>query len=177
MTIIDEIEGTTLSLYNNKKIDLLEIFKIDEDNLSSAFMQQASLYAYFASLQAESELQLSKAQFALEQQQAMADEYYRAWMDKREKKYTEAVIKSLVVRDEEYAAAKDTVIQLEYEVNLLKALVKSLAQRADMLISFGAMTRQEMAMTGMNIRDKELDDLPKDLKAIIRAAKKHNKQV
>jgi hypothetical protein len=48
-----------------------------------------------------------------------------------------------------------------------------------MLISLGAMTRQEMAMTGMNMREKVLDDLPKDLRTIVKSAiaKKERDQV
>jgi len=179
MSIIDEIEGTKLKLFNGKTIELVEIFAVDVEDLSVDFSQQAALYAYFSSLQVWAERQLSLAKFDSEQTYAERDDFFRHYKDKRDEKYTEAVIRSLVIRDDRYDEKEKKRIQLEYEVNLLKSLTRALAQRGDMLISLGAMTRQEMSMTGMTMRDKVLNDLPKDLRAIVKNAitKKERDQV
>lgn len=166
MNIINEIDGTVVKLFNGKSIDLIEIFNIDPDDLSEDFSSQAALYAYFSVLQAEAERELAISEFNVDQEYAISDEYWRHYKDKREEKYTEAVIKSLVIRDDSYINSRRTQIQLEYEVSLLKALTKALAQRADMLISLGAMTRQELSMTGMAIKER-YDDVPKEVKTIL----------
>ncbi len=176
MSIIDEIDGTKLKLFNGKILDLLEIFYIDPESLSESFTRQASLYAYFGTLQAEAERQLAISKFDLEQAQAISDDYWRHYKDRREEKYTEAVIKSLVTRDSECIAKQNKKIQLDYEVNLLDAMTKALAQRASMLMSLGAMTRQEISMTGMMLKEQD-DSIPKELKVILDTAKKHKRQV
>lgn len=175
MSIIDDIVGTKLTISKGKTFDLLEIFNVNPDDLSNAFAQQAALYAYFSTLQAEAERQLSISKFAVDQEYANADEFYRQDMERQEKKYTETVIKSLVIRDEDYTKKENSRITLEYEVNLLKSITRALAQRGDMLISLGAMTRQELSMTGMTMRDKAMDDMPKDVKSAIGAMRKMRK--
>lgn len=179
MSIIDTIEGTVLKLFNGTEVDLVEIFAVDVEDLSIDFSQQAALYAYFSTLTVEAERQLALAKFDTEQQYAAADNKWRHYKDRREEKYTEAVIRSLILQDSDYYKAEERRIQLDYEASLLKSISRALAQRADMLISLGAMTRQEMAMTGMNMREKVLNDLPKDLRTIVKSAiaKKERDQV
>jgi hypothetical protein len=173
--MLSEIEGTIVKLFNGKKVDIVEVFSIDENNLSEDFSQQAALMAYFSSITAEAEHKYALAKFDSEQEYAAADQFWRHEKDLIGEKYTEAVIKSLILRDDEYSSKEKKRMQLDYEVNLLKGITRALSQRAEMLISLGAMTRQEIAMTGMNMQEKVVDDLPKELKTIVRAAMRRQK--
>ena len=139
-SIIDEIEGSEVTFFKNgkkKTIDIGKLFNIDEDNLTKEFANQASLYAYFSTLQADIERNLAIISIKRDQEYASADEYHRHYLDKREKKYTEAVIKSLVIRTEEYMIVDQEFVDATYDLNVIKAIVRALQMRAEMLISIG----------------------------------------
>ena len=166
MTLIDEIAGSKITFSHNgvkKVIDIGNLFDINEDNLTKEFATQASLYAYFATLQAEAERLQAKAEMKKDQEYAKSDEYWRAYLDKREKKYTEAVIKSNVIRDEDYDKANNALINITYDLNVIKAIVRALQMRAEMLISLGAHLRQEYSMTGMSV-NKAFDEATRAVK-------------
>lgn len=172
MSIIDDIKGSKITFVKSgvkKAIDISELFDIDEEDLTHEFAQQASLYAYFATLQAEAELELSHAALAKDQEYAACDEHHRKALDRREQKYTEAVIKSLVVRDQEYNDVYDRHAACQNDVEVIKAIVKALQMRAEMLISLGAHMRQEYSMTGMNIREKAYEKAVDAAKSSIRS--------
>ena len=172
MDIISEIEGTIISFKQGSKtvkFDIPEIFAVDEANLTSDFASQAAMFAFFSTKLADAERDKAQVEMKLEMIYAQADDAYRAEMDMNNRKYTEAVIKSLIIRDEEYGIAKQAEIDSKYIVDLLKAIVNSLKMRADMLISLGAHMRQEMDMTGMSI--KRLDSAVDGIKHKIRERK------
>lgn len=157
MSIIEDIQGSKITFKKgdeSRSIDIAELFDIDEANLTREFSRQASLYAFFATLQADAEYELANASLDKDQAYAVADDKNRKYMDKREMKYTEPVIKSLVIRDEDYQAKYDDWAWAEHEVEALKAIVKALQMRAEMLVSMGAQLRQEYNMTGMNVRER-----------------------
>jgi hypothetical protein len=172
MSIIDDIQGSKISFVRKgvqKSVDISELFDIDENNLTAEFAHQASLYAFFATIQADAERELAHTALEKEQEYASADEYHRRSLEKKEQKYTEAVIRSLVMRDEDYEKAYNAYALAQQEVDILKAIVRALQMRAEMLISLGAQLRQEYSMTGMNVRDNAykaaIDDAKKALKS------------
>ena len=130
MSIIDEIEGTILKFKNDrgvqKEFDILELLGVEEERLTEHYMEQAAIMAYIGMQLAAAELELNKAKFIQEREYGSADEYYRADMDKHDKKYTEAVIKGSVMRDGDYIKKTNIVHQAEYEVALLKAILNAL---------------------------------------------------
>lgn len=148
-----------------KEYDVAELLEIDENNLSTEFAQQAAVFGYFATAQAAAEDVAERRKIEKEREYAKADEYWRAWHDKREKKYTETVIRSTVIRDDDYIKAETYYNNAAHDANMLKLIVRALGQRADMLISLGAHLRAEMEMTGMNIRQKP--DVAADAKEAI----------
>lgn len=176
MSIIEEIEGTVVSFKQGDKLikfDIPEVFALDEANLSNDMMSQAALYAFFAAKLAEAEKELAKVEFTLDMEYAKADEDFRLDLDTNNRKYTEAVIKSLITRDESYQKVKNKQIEAQYVVDLLKAIVKALQMRAEMLISLGANMRQEMGMTGMstNTMDKSVSVAVQRMKTSKQASK------
>lgn len=163
MSIIDDISGTKV-VVQGKELDLSDLFDIDENDLTREFATQASLYAYFATLQAKVERDVVAESIKKDQEYASADEHWRQWYTEREKKYTEAVIRSDVIRDEDYMIAEDSYNMAVHDLNIVKALVRALQQRAEMLISMGAHLRQEYSMTGMTIKQHEHETAVKKAK-------------
>lgn len=159
----------TLNIDGDKlEIDIDDLFRINEDDLTSEFAKQASLYARFGVLAAKAEWGSSKSSAAKDQEYALADLHYRDSMEEEGKKYTEGLIRSLVLSDEVYSIAIEADNQANYAYRVMRAISSALEQRANMLISLGAFVRQEMSQTDMNIRHKKYDDAIEETKKRLR---------
>ena len=169
--IITEINGTTFKVRTMdggyKKFRIDDIFAVDEDNISKEFMQQASLYGFFATIMATAEDIANRASFDVDQEYALCDSDARNSLDRNGMKYTEAVIKGMVYQYESYQKTVAINNKCQYDFKLLKALVKALEQRAEMLVSLGSHLRHESNMTGMNIKERQMDTTVKNVKAVL----------
>jgi len=175
--IIDLVSGTliTINTFRGKKtFDIGRLFVIDENNLTEEFTTQAASYAFFSTLIAEAERNVAKRDLAKDQEYATADEYYRNEMTAKGEKYTEAVIRSLVLRDEDYLKSSDQLEDAKYELNLIKAIVRSYEQKSTMLQSLGNHLRSEYVMMGMHIDDLQTSKIISDVKNSI--SKRRNKK-
>lgn len=144
------------------EIDLADVLEIDEQDISKEYTRFAAVYGYFASMLARADRALAIADARTEQAYAEADDFWRE--ENKGEKMTEARIKSLIMLDEKYIQTKDAEIQAKYNHQVIKALVNALDKKGEMLISLGAHIRQEANMTGMTMRDKEMDDAVKRVK-------------
>jgi hypothetical protein len=149
-----DIPGNVVVVIRGEKhtYNIADLLEIDENNLSKEFASQAALFGFFATAQAEAEMEMEMASSAKDREYATADEYYRSELERKEKKYTEAVIRSSIIRDVDYVTAEQGFHIAEHNANMLKMIVKALGQRAEMLISLGAHLRAEADMTGMSIK-------------------------
>lgn len=155
--VIKVIDGSSISVKDiedkERRFLLKDIFGIEEDNLSVEFMQQASVYAFFATLQAKAEWSANMLELSKDQEEAAADEAYRQELERKGKKYTETVIKGFVVRDEQVQSAAAAMHAGRYEQKLLKAICSALEMRAEMLQSLGSHLRHELDQTGLKVRE------------------------
>src|SRR3990167_2305323 len=133
----DEVDVKFTHNGKDKKIVIGELFDIDDTDLTKEFAKQASLYAYFATTQADAERELAMADSIKDQEYATADEFFRKEKEEQGHKYTEAVIKSLIMRDEDYLKVLLEYTDADHNVNVLKAITRALQMRAEMLISLG----------------------------------------
>lgn len=170
--VIESIEGLVITVNDRgkyKKYDLGEIFGVDENNLAREFAQQASLYAYFATLQTKAEFDANVVETGLEQEQAAADSEARKRLQADDIKFTEAVIKGMVALDEECAKLQESLLEFRYDAKLLKAICTALEMRANMLVSMGSHIRHEIDQTSMKIREagynKSIEDAKKSMAA------------
>jgi hypothetical protein len=164
-SVIEEISGSVITvrtLKGSKKFDIGKLFNVDQNNLSEEFTTQASMYGFFAILSAEADKIVAMTSLLCDQEAAEADELYRKQLDEEGKKYTEAVIKSLVTRDEEYDKCVKAKYNAEYDLDILKAIVKAFEQRAMMLQSLGSHLRHEYEMQGMNTRMESSEKLAEE---------------
>lgn len=175
---IEEISGSVIKVRTMKGIktfDIGKLFNVDKDNLSNEFTTQASLYGFFAILAADADRIAAMKGLLYDQEAAAADEGYRAQLELDGKKFTEAVIKSMVVRDENALKALEAKENADYELAVLKAIVRAFEQRAMMLQSLGSQLRHEYDMQGMNIREQSADKIGKDVKIAIESRRKLRK--
>lgn len=168
---LEIIGGLTIKVLDNsgrhREFDLSEIFSINEDNLSTEFIQQPSIYAYFAMLQANAEHRSGIVEFDKDQEEAAADESFRKELSNSNVKYTETVIRGLVVRDEEVSKKVSRVLESRYDQKLLKAICSALEMRAAMLQSLGSHLRHEMEQTGMNVKERQFQGAVESVKKVI----------
>ena len=126
-----------------------EILLINEATLSDEFIKQPSTYAYFAALAefAVADVEHKKLSFSV--LEANLDTQKR--LELKETKVTEAVVRSAIIKDQKYQGASTELIEAERQLGILKALVKALEQRKDMLIQLGSMKRQELSLHDFGI--------------------------
>lgn len=141
---------------NEFEVDLDALLDINEQDLSTEYSRQASRYASFATRLAMLDHNVSRARAALEQERAVADTFWRDDMKNKGVKYTETVIASIVAVDDTVMKAEANYHSAVQQRDYVRAIVRALEMRAEMLISLGATLRQEASMTGMRIN--EVDD-------------------
>lgn len=173
--MIKGIQGTKVTIKDGDEervLDLTDLFRIDETNLTKEFTEQASLYGYFGVLMAKAEHEAAVRDLGKDQEYAVADLDWRAEMEEAGKKYTEALIRNTVLSDEEYQRISIQAAEAEFDYKLLKAIVSALQQRAEMLISLGAHIRHELDQTGMSIREREFKDAEEKMREVLRNSRK-----
>lgn len=172
-----DISGTKIIIQAgalSRELDLNKLFLIDDTDLIREFSQQASLFAYFSTLAADAERDVSFATMIVDQEAASVDHDYRAFNSENDVKITESMVRHAISDDARYQKLSKIMINKKYHHKVLKAVADALEQRANMLVSLGAYLRHEMDMTGMNIRRRELDGSVDNLKNTIKKIHREN---
>lgn len=163
---------TTIKLTKETvRVDIDDLFHIDDTDLTTEYSRQAAYYARYAVLTARAELEANKAKVRREQEYAELDGYYREDLREYGVKVTESKIKEAIRKDGSYAETIDAEINAKHRHTILKSICDALKMRADMLVSMGAHMRQEMSMTGISIKDKKLQSSMAGLKGAMRRLK------
>jgi hypothetical protein len=150
-----------------KDFDILELFAIDENDLSKEMAQQASIYGFFTVIATMAEDVASKASFNKEVDEAGADLNYRDEYAKTGQKFTEATIRATIMSDEKHIKKCEVELLTRYDFKLLKSIVAALDQRASMLVSLGAWKRHEYDQTAMHTNEKQLTDAVENVKTVM----------
>ncbi|MFA5035633.1 MAG: hypothetical protein WC479_00450 [Candidatus Izemoplasmatales bacterium] len=175
-SVIDEIIGSVIvvkTLKGKKRFDIGKLFMIDQNLISDEMSSQASMYGFFAILAAEADRISALKSMLYDQETAQADESYRQQLELDGKKYTEAVVRSMVIRDEECVKALTAKEDADYDLNILKAIVRAFEQRAMMLQSLGSQLRHEYDMQGMHTKESDLEQATEKLKSTITRRRLH----
>lgn len=179
-TLIKSIEGTTIQVRMQsggyKKFDVLDLFKINPDDLSTEMANQAAIFGFFSVIAVMAEDVANKAAFTKDQEEASADLDCRERLLKEGTKFTEATIRALVMADASYDQVCKMELKTRYDFKLLKAIVTALDMRSNMLVSLGANMRHELDATGMNIREHALNAGVETAKAILEEGKESRKK-
>jgi len=153
-------------------IFMADFYIINEAYLSQEFSTQAAMYVELITNYNRAETEHMKAKANLERIYAEVDQDIRDELAVNGKKYTETVVKSLVLLEEDYIEEQQYALHASKKYMLLKQLLKAMEMRADMLISLGAHLRAEISMTQMNIKEKDYDAKVKDLRQDLKELKK-----
>jgi len=113
------------------------------DNLTDAFMQQAALFAYYATLSARAQHQADKRKHALEIVEAKAGLQIREAMAAKKEKVTEGIITSRVQLNDVVVKATSDYNEAKMIAALCKSTTEAFSQKRDMLIQSGADQRGE----------------------------------
>lgn len=137
----------------DQELALDELVPIEEEDLSEEFRTQPARYAYVAMLAAQAESMWNAAKQGTERTKARADDAERTAARDAQEKVTEAIIANRVLVRDDVQEAEEIEAGYRYQFLLMRAIVQSMDQRAQMLISLGAHLRAESEQTGMLIRD------------------------
>ena len=166
--IIKDVLGTSFKVRTidggYRKFTVDDIFGIDETDISKEYIMQASIYGFFAAIMSTAEDISNRAEFEKDQEYAACDADARERMELNGSKVTETMIRGMVFQYESYQNAVNRAFKTQYDYKILKAMVRGLEQRAEMLISLGSHLRHESNMTGMTIKDREIDNMSKNVK-------------
>ena len=118
--------------------------KFTDATLKDAFIDQAGLFAYYASKEAQAAYQTDKQKQALEIVEARVDHEIRQDAADQGTKITEGKITSGIRLNASYQKALEGYNQAKMIQNLAKAATEAFKQRRDMLIQCGADAREEL---------------------------------
>lgn len=135
-----------------------EVLKLDDivpigQDLSEEFSHQSSLYAYIAMIGAQVESAWMRAKQETERTKARIDKQVRQLAAAAGEKITETMVSNRVLLHDDVIEAEEIELGQRYQYMMMKAIINSMDQRAQMLISLGAHLRAEADQTGMLIRD------------------------
>lgn len=135
--------GDTKSL---EKISISDVFQVDRTNINEELSNQAALYAYFAVLASDAEAEAQEAKFDKEVLEAQKYAEYREACEKSKDgtKITEALLKNLVINDEDVKKAELRLINSDKTASILTKLERAMAQRKDMVFSIASNARMEL---------------------------------
>lgn len=131
--------------------NIRDVVKISDIKLSEEFMHQPSVYAWFAALCEIAGSEAESKKFMLSVLKANTEKKVRREYAASGTKTTESAIAAEVQTDDAFIASSIALIEAERQYSILRALVRSLDQRKDMLIQLGVMKRQEMQLSDFGI--------------------------
>jgi hypothetical protein len=124
---------------NRLKSDL----EINEIDLSASMMRHAGLFAHYAVLHSQAELQFAKKEQLLEVIESRVDKEIRDKAVANAQKITEAAIEKQVRADPRYIRAKSIVNEARQVSTLAKMATDTFRHRKDMLIQTAQNQREE----------------------------------
>lgn len=183
LSILELTVNLSQNVYN---LDLAEDSKIDVNNLNQGFIEQPTIFAWYATLAAIAKSKVTKLKREVEKQ----DEYIRktliGTMDGKIRKQleidgekvTETKVTNAIYADVEYISnvnklnsLKDELTEAEEQSAILEVARETMIQRKDMLISLGAQVRSEYDnVSDPSIKGEEFD--PEKVKSIVGSGKK-----
>lgn len=141
---------------------LREIIQINENLLTEEFVRQPGIYAWFATLMEIANSDVESKKFDLDVLKANLDGEKRRDLAKenqyvddkgkiKDGRVTETMVSSAILTDKKFLVLTQELMESERQLGILKAIVRSLEQRKDMLIQLGVTKRSEFAQIGMGI--------------------------
>lgn len=141
-TILDYVPTKPLKTFIDE-VRLQEDLSFSTNNLSMAMTRQAALFAHYARLAAEATYQADRAKQQVELVEAELDQTIRDTLTTAGTKFTEAMVKSMIIKDGSYQAAQSRAFEAKAIAKMVGTAAESFDHRKDMLIQVGADSREE----------------------------------
>ncbi len=138
------IEKVLIDTDLENDLDINEITSINRESLSDEFINQASKYAWYASLLAHARAKREKAKLVLDTKEAELSSRVRQEMVKQGVKVTEGAINETVIGLQDYTNIYMRWIEAKEDEDVIDGVVRALAQRKDMLVAYGSLLKFEV---------------------------------
>jgi hypothetical protein len=133
-------------------------------DLSSAMMQQASMFAHYGVLAAKASRQVNNMKMLLENTQAQVYRVVRDELTKAGEKTTESQLDKMVTRHTRVRSVQMALNEAKQIEDMAKTAVESFRHRRDMLVQHGFIQREEMKGELKIGAQKEREQSVEDLK-------------
>lgn len=167
------LEVTVKLPQNSYDLDLAKDSQIDVNNLNQGFIEQPTIFAWYATLAALAKSKVTRLKREVEKQDdyikktliGTLDSKVRKQLEINGEKVTETKVTNAIYADVEYISniqklngLKDELTDAEENSAILDVARETMIQRKDMLISLGAQVRSDYDNTGdMSIKGEEID--------------------
>lgn len=125
-------------------LDYQNDVKCAKATIDKNLIEQSSLYAWYAVLQAEADREYQDAKTALEVLEAGLGNQIREDMAEAGLKTTETQIKSGICLKDDWQEARDWMNRARYNAKVLAGFVRALDHRKDMLVTLASNMRSEL---------------------------------
>ena len=114
------------------------------NDLSSAMMQQASMFSHYGILGSQASRQVDVVKLLLENTEAVVYKLIRDQAVSAGEKVTEAQLEKLVARHDRVIAMKKSLNEAKRVEAIAKTAIEAFRHRRDMLVQMGLISREEM---------------------------------
>ncbi|MGZ8172960.1 MAG: hypothetical protein ACXWT0_03855 [Methylobacter sp.] len=128
------------------------------EDLDSAFIEQASLFAYYAEQSRVASKKLDNLKLRIGVIEAQLDKGIRDEAALSGSKLTEKAIEHGITRDDKYLKAVMAYNDAKATAQMLRDILESFKQRKDMLIHIGLTRRDEVKAQNLSVRYQQEDD-------------------
>lgn len=167
------LELTVKLPQNTYDLDLVQDAQIDVNNLNQGFIEQPTIFAWYATLAAIAKSKVIKLKRDVEKHEdylkktlvGSLDSKVRKHMEINGEKATETKVINAIYADVEYISnvnklnqLKDALTEAEEQSAILDVARETMIQRKDMLISLGAQVRSEYdGVSDVSIKGEDVD--------------------
>lgn len=167
------LEVTVKLPQNSYDLDLAKDSQIDVNNLNQGFIEQPTIFAWYATLAALAKSKVTRLKREVEKQDdyikktliGALDSKVRKQLEINGEKVTETKVTNAIYADVEYISniqklngLKDELTDAEENSAILDVARETMIQRKDMLISLGAQVRSDYDNTGdVGLKGEEID--------------------
>ena len=138
---------------------MLNDVKFEPENLDKAYIDQASLFCYYAEQSRLASKKMDNFKLRIDTVEAELDKEARDEAATSGTKTTEKAIEQGISRNEKYVKCVMAYNDAKATHQLLRDILESFKQRKDMLIQIGMNRREELKSSGLRLNESTQDDL------------------
>jgi hypothetical protein len=142
-------------------VQLKEDLTFSNNDLTSAMMQQASMFSHYGVLAAQASRQVDVVKLLLENTEAAVYKLLRDHAAANAEKVTEVQLEKMVSRHDRVISMKKSLNEAKRVENITKTAVEAFRHRRDMLVQMGLISREEMKGE-LSIRAKSAAEMARE---------------